>query len=526
MWHTIQQQAFAAIEVQQHPVHQSQSSSEKAVPRSPFSGDLVALLVATLAAATLPLSASAISAYPGNAAVYAVFSVAFASMLAVAALPRTPYVAVYGCVFLWLGIWAKMTLHMQVDYQAVFGQSFMEPTGQFDFSPGAWDDVLLTCTVGALGMLTAVMGAKLFSWNRGLPERVSVLGRAPVWYPRFRFVVWAAVAAAVAGLVTVNETFAILKLGFPPATLLPWPVSGIYPWLFYVGLAVVIAVLSGWEAGARGSLGLPLTTAMASAWLLAASMLSRSAFIFQAGPYLLVLLREPKLRASLGVLQRVGVVAGFGILFAASLAAVTYSRYLVADRAPTHASDLDRAPQIAEGSARLELVWSATRAAVMSMAIDRWPGLEGVMTVSAAPGRGWSSLREILTARRTLKEVDIYTRMSGSPFSNRHTARFHYATIPGPIALWYVSGSRWVVFFGILVFGLIAIVLEDLVARLHRNPFLQSVVGAYLAVLVTQITPGLGQKMLSVATLLLACFALHAVARIGRNSPSQRWRHP
>jgi hypothetical protein len=161
----------------------------------------------------------------------------------------------------------------------------------------------------------------------------------------------------------------------------------------------------------------------------------------------------------------------------------------------------------------------------MSMAIDRWPGLEGVMTVSAAPGRGWSSLRETLTARRTLDQVDIYTRMSGSPFGDRHTTRFHYATIPGPIALWYMSGSLWAVFLGMMSFGLIAIGLERVVARLHQNPFLQSVVGVYLAVLVTQITPGLGQKALSVATLILACFALHTVARAGRHLPARpRWR--
>jgi hypothetical protein len=265
---------------------------------------------------------------------------------------------------------------------------------------------------------------------------------------------------------------------------------------------------------------------MSSAWLMAASMLSRSTFLFQAGPYLLVLLREATLRASLGTLQRVGVVAAFGVLFVTSLATVTYSRYLVADRVALHVSELDRGPQDVEGSVKPELLWSRTRTSIMSMAIDRWPGLEGVMTVSAAPGRGWSSLRETLTARRTLDEVDIYTRMSGSPFRDRHTARFHYATIPGPIALWYMSGSRWLVFLGMALLGLVAIALEHVAARLHQNPFLQSVVGVYLAVLVTQITPGLGQKALSVVTLMLACFALRAVAQAGRRLPAQRWWHP
>jgi hypothetical protein len=114
---------------------------------------------------------------------------------------------------------------------------------------------------------------------------------APVWYPTFRTLLWGVLAAAVLGLITINEIFLILKLGFRPATLLPWPLSGFYPWVFYVGVAVVLAVMTGWEMSARGTLGLALTTAMGSAWLMAASMLSRSAFIFQAGPYLLALLR-------------------------------------------------------------------------------------------------------------------------------------------------------------------------------------------------------------------------------------------
>ena len=510
-------------------------------PRSARSGDLVAGSLAVLAVATLPLSALAAPAYPGSTVVYVGFSLAFAAMLASAALPRAAYAAVCACTFLWLGAWAKMTTHLLFDYRAIFGQIFMEPTGRFDFSPAAWDDVLLTCTAGAVGMSIAVGGAYLLGRRNRPADSLPLFGPAPTWYLRYRPLLWACLAVGVVTLVAANETLAVLKLGFRPAVLLPWPLSGFYPWLFYVGVAVVIAVVAGWEVRARQSLALPLITAATAAWALAASMLSRSAFLFQAGPYLLVLLRERELRTSIRTRAQIGLVAAFAILFAASLTAVTYSRYLVQERVPIYPGDLDRGGQRGETPqaeqrptippdekrrpwAKLDLLWSVTRGFGMSMAVDRWPGLEGVMTVSAAPEKGWPTLRETLVARRTVDEVDPYTRMAGSPFSDRDTRRFQYATIPGPIAIWYTSGSRFAVFAGMIALGLIVIAAEGLVTRVARNAFLQSVTGVYLAVMVTQMTPGLGQKVYSLLALVGLCWGLQAVAyfRLSGNPDNSR----
>jgi hypothetical protein len=509
----------------------TQARLDDVKPRRLLSGDLVAVSIAILAVCTLPLSALAADAYPGRTTIYISFSLAFAATLASAVLPRTPYAAVCACAFLWLGVWAKMTAHLLFDYRAIFGQAFMEPTGRFGFSPAAWDDVLLTCTVGALGMCCAVVGVHFYERMRGAREPVSLFGPAPTWYPRYRRLAWAYLAAGVVALIAFNETFAVLKLGFRPAVLLPWPLSGLYPWLFYVGVAVVIAVLAGWEMHARRSLVLPLTAAAAAGWALAASMLSRSAFLFQAGPYLLVLLREPKLRAAFGTPMRTTLIAAFAVLFVTSLTAVTYARYLVQDRAPTLPGDLGRGAQGAktapaeQGSTTppdeesrlrpaLEQLWSVTRGFAMSMAVDRWPGLEGVMTVSAAPEKGWATLRETLGARRTVDEVDPYTRMAESPFSDRDTRRFQYASIPGPIAIWYTSGSRWTVFFGMMALGLIAIAAERLIGGLVRNAFLESVVGMYLAVMITQMTPGLSQKAFSLLAMIGLCWGLQAIANL------------
>lgn len=53
---------------------------------------------------------------------------------------------VFLIVFLTLGFWVKLMLHLWLDYP------YLEPTGLFDGAPHAWDEVMWVNYMGLLGV--------------------------------------------------------------------------------------------------------------------------------------------------------------------------------------------------------------------------------------------------------------------------------------------------------------------------------------------------------------------------------------
>ncbi len=471
--------------------------------------DPITKIVVLLSVASVGVSLMAMGAYSGSATIYMLFSLVYALILLLGVARGASYVVLYVGLLLWLGFWAKTTAHLLIHYP------FREPTGNFDFSSAAWDDVLLTAIAGGLGILcAALIWAALTPPTKG--RVASQPPPAPRWYASFRVALWVGLVLVVAMFVVTNETFRILKLGWQPRVVLPWPLGGLFAWTFYVGAAIIVAVMAGWDRTLNAPARLSLSVAFATAWALAVSMMSRSAFLFQAGPYLVAILRERKLREAFGWKSMAALLVLFAVLFGTSLAAVTYSRYIGPNALPVTVDELS-GPKARTGQPTgLQAVAGVTVQHFLVLAIDRWIGLEGVMTVSAYPSKSLGLLSEIAKTRRTPNRVDFYTRISGSSFTDEHAARFQYATNPGAVALLYLSGSKWIVFLGMLAIGLAAIAMEVLVARLFQNPFLTSLVGMYFAVVITILTLGLPQLALSVVAVVGLCAALALFASVGR----------
>jgi hypothetical protein len=326
------------------------------------------------------------------------------------------------------------------------------------------------------------------------------------------------VLVTIGVLIGFNEAFRILKLGWRPEVILPWPLGGVFAWCFYVGVAIVVAVVADWDLKSRSRPWIWLGVAFISAWALSASIMSRSGFLFQAGPYVVACLRETKLKRLLRGQGLVVLAAMFVILFGASLGTVSYLRYMAPNRLPLQVGEMNGQSALPSVPHGLAEVWRKGEATFLSMVIDRWAGLEGLMSVSAHPDRSPAVLLQAIRERRSVDRVDLYTRLSGSPFRDEHTTRYQYAAVPGPVALLYLSASRVVVFAGMFVLVVAGVLLELIVVRLLHNAFVASLVGMYLAVLITQLTPGLEQKALAVITLIGLCAALALTTRIGRSS--------
>ena len=144
--------------------------------------------------------------------------------------------------------------------------------------------------------------------------------------------------------------------------------------------------------------------------------------------------------------------------------------------------------------------------------IDRWTGLEGVMATVSYPEKSWSLLAEAAAQRRSYGTVDVYTRkISGSTFNEDDAKTYHFASLAGPIAFFYFSGSLAVVFAGMAFISLLMSATELFWRWLVRDRVLVAMSGLYLALVVMQFSGGVVQAMTSLAAVTLVFVVVWAI---------------
>src|SRR5437588_4024604 len=85
--------------------------------------------------------------YPGSPLIYILFSLCFLFLLSDGLYRQLSLGYAFLVVFLWLGFWLKLIVHLWLKYQ------YLEPIGYFDGMPEEWDTVLVVSTVGAAGVI-------------------------------------------------------------------------------------------------------------------------------------------------------------------------------------------------------------------------------------------------------------------------------------------------------------------------------------------------------------------------------------
>lgn len=128
---------------------------------------------------------------------------------------------------------------------------------------------------------------------------------------------------------------------------------------------------------------------------------------------------------------------------------------------------------------------------ILSLAVDRWIGLEGVMAVSAYPEKSNKLLLDAITEKRGIGTTTKYQEIANSHYRWVDANIWQFASLPGAAAFFYFSGSLWVVMSGMAIFALVLQVSEQLIFRLTSNPLLCSMFGLTLANTITQfgVTP-------------------------------------
>jgi hypothetical protein len=463
-------------------------------PKGSPSRPLAYLAAIVIAGAILfALVIAAALRYPGQPLVFLIFAFGYISMAALA-LPKP---RLYGYTllasFLFLGFCAKAIAYLAL------GIALVEPTGNFDGSGRAWDAALMPAIIGGAAVVVVRL-VHLVIFRAGL---VAPNGwtSAPQWYPRWRLPILSGSLVVLVALNVVNLVAAFYQIGVSPKVVLPLHLNIPISWLFVSGLSLWAATLVGWEAQrSSGSLAsgflISFTEAMASM-----STLSRSAYLFRVVPYLLVVADVPDfVRAKLSRRWRTIFLLLLPLGFAVSLAAVSLLRLsaypLVSQTAqlttPATATPSPSAIVTPSPPLAIQPVASATDPRLKFvgrelslLVVGRWIGLEGAMSVSSFPGLNPGLLVSGLRESPSAGETALYQRISGSSYQT--TSSYVFLTTPGPIAVFYYSGSLAVVFFGMTFLIALLISFEVAASRLLMNPFAVAVVVVSLANAMAQL---------------------------------------
>lgn len=495
-----------------------------------------------LVALTLTAIAAGAPLYPGAALYYLLFSAVFFAVLFSAFYLPFQYSHFFVALIWFLAFWLKLVLHF------VFGHfgfaeaaAYVEPAGGFDGTGTSWDQVLLTASVGATGYLAGRLATVPFLRRRPHAPSASV---APCWYPRLKTALWLLVGVSLAAILLANAEMGLVVRGFVPSVKLPWPLGGLFAWTTDIGLALIIAVLTAWDrsTGAgivRGSVALCIEGAAIS---IATS--SRGIYLFHTLP---VLVSEGRRRSmSLPAFRRAAPLLAIWLIGAVTIPLLTTGLRGVGEGAffakvesghPPTSATLERPSQSASPAATpqrsasgqvvptniLPTFFTAAMKGGSRLIVDRWVGLEGLMSAVTYPDLGLALFKEAALQRRTYGMVDVYTgKISRSNFTEDDAQKFHNATLAGPIAFLYFSGSLAVVFGGMVLISVLMSVLEAIWRALFCDPLVIAMSGFYLALVVMQLSTGLIQAITGPSAVTILLLFVWLVARMGaRLRPAQ-----
>jgi hypothetical protein len=474
--------------------------------------------------------------YPGQLGHFLLFSMTFFTVLYSPFFLPFQYSHLFLAIPWFLGFWLKLVVHFVLAHFGLMEAArYVEPAGKFDCSAGAWDQVLIIASVGGLGyILGRLLTAPLIKTRDGRGTTV----KPPPWYRALRMPLWVMVTVAFIAIIYTNAETGLIVRQYVPRIQLPWPFGALFAWTTDIGFALVLAVLAVWDRGLgvgpiRGFFALCIEGAIISI-----QTNSRGIYLFHTLPALVSEARRP-ITARLAI-SRAGPFMGIWLFGAITIPLLTTGLRAFGENVVLARTAQDDAPAPA-GSAhfattpgevraispticlveaeafviptnptRLEILESFVIYAFQGasrLVIDRWPGMEGLMATQSYHRRDLALLRTAALQRRTYGMVDVYTQtIAGSDFTQERAKKYHYATLAGPIAFLYFSGSLCVVFAGMALLAILMSVLELIWASLVPDPLVVAMSGCYLALVVMQLSTGIFQAAsgLLAVTILLA----------------------
>lgn len=217
--------------------------------------------------------------YDESKLIYTFFSLIFFILLFTGLYKTITYSYSFLAIFLFLGFWSKLTIHLLFDY------SYVEPIGHFYKSNASMDDVLILSSVGGIAVLLVYFLFKLFKLNGTIKiienKRLYRKEQIYYFYKKYKSIILVCLLFVLLVLSILNIIFNIQMTGVVPTTILIFPLNALVYWLFAIGFILIYSYLFYLEIQFEKK----LNTEMIVLFLLVSalcsiSIISRGIFIF------------------------------------------------------------------------------------------------------------------------------------------------------------------------------------------------------------------------------------------------------
>lgn len=399
------------------------------------------------------LTVAGLLQYKGDPKIYLLFSIASNLLLYMGFRRNAIFFDAFIGVFFWLGFWLKLTVRV-----GFMGGQFQEAVGLFDGSGSAFDRGLLVSSCGLSGLILASVVREKFIFNYREREVRYVHGETLRFYQQYRGPVLTAFAVLFVAVAVTNIYWGVYQRGEITRTVLPLGLNGIYKWLLLFGLASVSATILQCELRLRDHPSLlSVLLSLFESFSSNISLLSRgmilNSFALAYGVYV----------ASKNYTKKLGwrLVVAFFLVFAVLMESSVYAvNYLRAGMDPEEGVGVNR-----------------------SLMLDRWVGIEGVMSVASSPKAGWGLWRDAWRERYSENDMSFYDKtLIVSSYRNTDFTKKHPVSLPGILAFLFYPGSYYFLIAGTLLAGLVAASIEVLAFRLSgQNLILCSLIAEVVA---------------------------------------------
>jgi len=405
--------------------------------------------------------------YDGSKTIYTSFTLIYFILFYVALLKPISYSYLYLGVFLFLGMWLKLTLHTILQY------AYVEPVGMFYVHETSMDSVLLISMIGAIGVLASYIMFKYLKIKPTIYLKENSITTKPYLYQIYsNYKMWFLIAILVSSIILcyINIIYEIQLSGIVPKTILIYPFNAIISWVIGVGFSILMIVLISMDIKYQNRVDMrSLYVLVLISAITSIGILSRGQYVFILGSVIVFLIFNYKYIKNINFFKLIIFVLVALFIYLFVIDSVTVLRNYFFSGASLSGASL-----------------SGAFLKIMHLGVDRWIGLEGIMSVEAYEHKSFKLFFDALFVKPKIGAIDIYQYISNAHYKDMDNTKFAFATIPGAIAFLYYSGSYIFVFVGMFVLTSFMLLLEYLVYNWYKSALLASFLGIYFANIVAQ----------------------------------------
>ncbi len=422
------------------------------------------------------LAGFALKEYQGQSYVYILFSFVSYLLIYFGFRKNALFFDSFIGVFLWLGFWLKATVRI------IFfdGVPLAPHAVEFKSTGTEYDQVLLISTCAFSGIFIA-------SWLRQkylfiYPDKVDEVCQPGLYniYIKYRKLVLFLFVLIFVSVAAINLLLGIYQRGEISQTTLPYGLNGVLKWLLLFGLASFSAILLKFEyLVAKKTTFLVAFITLLESFFSSISLLSRGMILnFSSLGYGAV--RELRLfKIKLKVRFFLGCFLGFIFLFGSSVLTVNYIRVLSSESSITEKPGMESNTEKLTKQ-RNDLIYLTLQQSKI-LFVERWVGLEGVMSVSSYPNKGWDLWREAWQEKYSENITSFYD-INLINSSYQYVKDRHYVNTPGIVGFLFYPGSYFFLFACMVLISLGASCLEIFIYKFGgKNLILCSLLAQVIA---------------------------------------------